>query len=75
MSATPQDFRTVTGGCFVAPLGRAVIGGLLAATFATLFVLPSIFALFQSRATTSSASLDPADPESAHFRTAPVAAH
>jgi multidrug efflux pump subunit AcrB len=58
-----------------APLGRAVIGGLLAATFATLFVLPSIFALFQSRATTSSASLDPTDPESAHFRTAPVAAH
>jgi multidrug efflux pump subunit AcrB len=26
-----------------APLGRAVIGGLLAATFATLFVLPAVF--------------------------------
>jgi Cu/Ag efflux pump CusA len=35
-----------------APLGRAVIGGLAAATVATLFVLPSIFALVQSRATT-----------------------
>ena len=33
-----------------APLGRAVIGGLAAATVATLFVLPSVFALVQSRA-------------------------
>ena len=36
-----------------APLGRAVIGGLAAATAATLFVLPSVFALVQSRATTA----------------------
>ena len=28
-----------------APLGRAVIGGLLFATVATLFVVPSIFSL------------------------------
>ena len=35
-----------------APLGRAVIGGLAAATAATLFVLPAVFALAQSRATT-----------------------
>ncbi len=49
-----------------APLGRAVIGGLAAATAATLFVLPSVFALAQARATTRSASLDPGDPESAH---------
>ena len=33
-----------------APLGRAVIGGLAAATAATLFVLPSVFALVQRRA-------------------------
>jgi multidrug efflux pump subunit AcrB len=50
-----------------APLGRAVIGGLAAATFATLFVLPSIFALVQSVATTESASLDPDDPASAYY--------
>lgn len=50
-----------------APLGRAVIGGLAAATFATLFVLPSVFALFQAGAGTASASLDPADPESEHY--------
>ena len=47
-----------------APLGRAVIGGQLAATFATLLILPAVFAIVQSRATTKSASLDPEDPES-----------
>ncbi len=47
-----------------APLGRAVIGGLLAATLATLFVLPTVFALAQARQTAESASLDPDDPES-----------
>jgi multidrug efflux pump subunit AcrB len=50
-----------------APLGRAVIGGLVAATFATLFVLPSVFAMFQGRASTASPSLDPSDPESVYF--------
>lgn len=50
-----------------APLGRAVIGGLAAATFATLFIVPSIFALVQGRATTKSASLHPDDPESVYF--------
>ena len=50
-----------------APLGRAVIGGLAVATAATLFVLPAVFALVQSRATTESASLDPDDPESAYY--------
>jgi multidrug efflux pump subunit AcrB len=32
-----------------APLGRAVIGGLVFATFATLFFVPSVFTLFHSR--------------------------
>jgi multidrug efflux pump subunit AcrB len=50
-----------------APLGRAVIGGLVAATAATLFVLPSVFALFMRRASTASASLDPRDPTSVHY--------
>jgi len=49
------------------PLGRAVIGGLAAATLATLFILPSVFTLVQSRATTRAASLDPGDPQSAHY--------
>lgn len=50
-----------------APLGRAVIGGLVAATLATLFVLPSLFALIQNRASTASASLNPTDPLSSHY--------
>ena len=32
-----------------APLGRAVIGGLLFATVATLFFVPSVFAIFRGR--------------------------
>ncbi|MGA2796753.1 MAG: efflux RND transporter permease subunit [Thermoguttaceae bacterium] len=49
-----------------APLGRAVIGGLAAATAATLLALPSVFALVQSHASMQSASLDPGDPNSAY---------
>ena len=52
------------GGEQNAPLGRAVIGGLLAATVTTLFVLPSIFTLVQGWAGTRSVSLDPDDPDS-----------
>ena len=51
-----------------APLGRAVIGGLAAATLATLIVLPSVYSLIQQSASSTSPSLDPDDPESA-FRT------
>jgi len=52
-----------------APLGRAVVGGLMAATIATLFLLPLLFALLQSKASTKSASMDPDDPESRYFAT------
>jgi multidrug efflux pump subunit AcrB len=50
-----------------APLGRAVIGGLLTATIATLTALPTVFALVQGRATKESASIDPDDPQSPHY--------
>jgi multidrug efflux pump subunit AcrB len=50
-----------------APLGRAVIGGLLFATAATLIVLPSIYGLFQRRAGSGSLSLDPDDPASRYY--------
>lgn len=50
-----------------APLGRAVVGGLAAATLATLFFLPLFFAILQSRASLKSASMDPDDPESRYF--------
>ena len=47
-----------------APLGRAVIGGLLAATLVNLTVLPFLFSIVQQGARTGSPSLDPDDPES-----------
>ncbi|HEY0608450.1 MAG TPA: efflux RND transporter permease subunit, partial [Chitinophaga sp.] len=49
------------------PLGRAVIGGLAASTFAALFILPLAFAWGQGRTTTQSVSLDPEDEESIHY--------
>jgi multidrug efflux pump subunit AcrB len=55
------------GGEQAAPLSRAVIGGLAAATLATLAVLPAAFALVQGHAGRESASLDPDDPESPHY--------
>jgi multidrug efflux pump subunit AcrB len=63
----PMAWGWGEGGEQTAPLGRAVIGGLLIATFATLFILPTIFAVVQGRSSTQSASLDPDDPESSHF--------
>jgi multidrug efflux pump subunit AcrB len=50
----------------LAPLGRAVIGGLAASTIATLLVLPALFALVQRRAGVASPSLDPDDVMSRH---------
>ena len=55
------------GGDQIAPLGRAVVGGLALATLATLFVLPAFFAIIRRRASTNSGSLDPDDPLSGHF--------
>jgi len=55
------------GGSQSAPLGRAVIGGLIASTFTTLTVLPSIYAILQRKASTTSPSLNPMDPESRYY--------
>lgn len=49
------------------PLGRAVIGGLIASTFAALFILPLVFAWGQQKTSIQSVSLDPEDEESIHF--------
>ncbi len=48
------------GGEQNAPLGRAVIGGLLFATVATLFFVPSVFAIFHSRREARQAQLEQA---------------
>jgi multidrug efflux pump subunit AcrB len=55
------------GGAQAAPLGRAVIGGLLVSTFATLTILPSIYAILQKRASVTSPSLNPMDPTSRYY--------
>ncbi|AYL96855.1 efflux RND transporter permease subunit [Mucilaginibacter celer] len=55
------------GGDQTSPLGRAVIGGLIASTFAALLILPLVFAWAQGNATTQSVSLDPEDKESKFY--------
>ncbi len=57
-----------------APLGIAVIGGLVASTLAALVVIPSVFAVVQRNASTSSASIDPEDPGSPHYTGGPAPA-
>ncbi|HXD53009.1 MAG TPA: efflux RND transporter permease subunit, partial [Burkholderiales bacterium] len=59
----PMALGLGEGGEQTAPLGRAVVGGLMFATLATLLVLPSVFAIVQARAHRRSASLDPDDPQ------------
>jgi multidrug efflux pump subunit AcrB len=66
----PMALSLGEAGGQAAPLGRAVIGGLSAATIATLFVLPSVFAVVQGRSHRRAASLDPNDPQSSHYQPA-----
>jgi multidrug efflux pump subunit AcrB len=63
----PMAIGLGEGGDQATPLGRAVIGGLIASTFATLFVLPLVFAWFQKKTTVQSVSLDPEDKESKFY--------
>ncbi len=63
----PMALALERGSQMEAPLGRAVIGGLVMSTFATLLVLPSIFALVIGRQEPRSPSLYPGNPESAHY--------
>jgi len=55
------------GGSQAASLGRAVIGGLIVSTYATLTILPSIYAIFQRNASVFSPSLNPTDPASRYY--------
>ena len=48
----PMAFGIGEGGEQNAPLGRAVIGGLALAAVATLFCVPSVFALLHGRTRT-----------------------
>ncbi len=64
----PMALALERGSQMQAPLGRAVIGGLVMSTFATLLVVPSIFAVVIGKKKAESASIYPDDPESARLR-------
>jgi len=59
------------GGDQSAPLGRAVVGGLAAATIATLVVLPAVYSLLAARHGAVSPSLDPDDPSGRRYEALP----
>jgi multidrug efflux pump subunit AcrB len=61
---TPMAIGFGRGGEQIAPLGRAVIGGLVFATVATLLILPAVFAVVQARAGRSANLLDATQPTS-----------
>src|SRR5262249_37077316 len=63
----PMSIGVSEGGAQAAPLGRAVIGGLIVSTFATLTILPSIYAILQAKASTKSPSLNPMDRHSSYY--------
>lgn len=55
------------GGDQIAPLGQAVIGGLVASTLVSLLILPVVFATVQKKASLISVSLDPEDKSSKYY--------
>jgi multidrug efflux pump subunit AcrB len=58
----PTALALGEGGEQSAPLGRAVIGGLVASTIATLVFLPAIYVVIGRRGEARSPSLDPDEP-------------
>ena len=67
LGMSPMAIGAGEGGAQAAPLGRAVIGGLILSTFATLTILPSIYAVLQRKASVASPSLNPMDPGSRYY--------
>jgi multidrug efflux pump subunit AcrB len=63
----PMALGLGEGGEQTAPLGRAVVGGLIAATLTTLFVLPAVFAATLGKSSARSPSLHPDDPDSTYY--------
>jgi multidrug efflux pump subunit AcrB len=63
----PMALALGESGEQTAPLGRAVIGGVLASTFATLLITPLIFSVLRQKSSTASFSLNPDDPNNALY--------
>jgi hypothetical protein len=67
LGTVPMALALEEGSEMTAPLGRAVIGGLLVSTFATLLIVPAMFAIVMGDAKKVSPSVFPDDPKSWHF--------
>ena len=65
---TPMALGIGEGGDQIAPLGVAVIGGLLFSMVSTLLFLPSIYHSLVGRKHFRSQSLDPDDPQSKYYQ-------
>jgi CzcA family heavy metal efflux pump len=59
----PMAFALGEGGEQNAPLGRAVIGGLLVATLATLFFVPTVFSMLHRRSDRGPNEAKPESPQ------------
>ncbi|OQP40730.1 acriflavin resistance protein [Niastella yeongjuensis] len=67
MGMLPMASGLGEAGDQTSPLGRAVVGGLIASTFAVLFILPLLFAWGQQKASLKSVSLEANDEESQSY--------
>jgi multidrug efflux pump subunit AcrB len=67
LGTLPMALALEEGSEMAAPLGRAVIGGLLVSTFATLLVVPALFVLAMGNKKKLSPSLDPDDSRSRYY--------
>jgi Cu/Ag efflux pump CusA len=64
----PMALGWSEAGSQTAPLGRAVMGGLIFGTFATLTLVPAAYAWIMGPVGRASLSVDPDDPRSPHFQ-------
>ncbi len=67
LGTVPMALALEEGSGMTAPLGRAVIGGLLVSTFATLLIVPAMFVLVMGNSKAVSPSLDPDDASGRHY--------
>jgi multidrug efflux pump subunit AcrB len=63
----PMAIGLSESGQQTAPLGRAVIGGVLASLLTTLLVMRTVYVLITPRGKARQPSLDPDDPASSYF--------